>query len=66
MQVTFDAIASSSIDVKIYLYVNEQTYVKFIKIKQELLCMLLEVIRKENVELAYPTQTLYLRKEEEK
>ena len=66
VQVTFDAIASSSIDVKIYLYVNEQTYVKFIKIKQELLCMLLEVIRKENVELAYPTQTLYLRKEEEK
>ena len=65
VQVSLDAISNSSVNIKIYLYVNEQAYVRYIKIKQELLCSLLEVIEKEHIELAYPTQTLYLRKEDE-
>ena len=65
VQVILDEISHSSVNIKIYLYVNEQMYVRYIKIKQELLCLLLEVIEKEHIELAYPTQTVYLRKEEE-
>ena len=63
-QVAVDAISASSTDIKIYLYVNESEYVKFIRAKEDILCSLLFVCAKENIELAYPTQTLYVRKDD--
>lgn len=64
IQVHFDAISSCSSDIKIYLYVNETEYVKFLNAKQEILCSLLTLIEKENIELAYPTQTVYVKNTE--
>lgn len=64
IQVHFDQIASSSSDIKIFLYVNETEYVKFLNAKQEILCSLLTLIEKENIELAYPTQTIYVKNTE--
>lgn len=64
IQVHFDQIASCSSDIKIFLYVNETEYVKFLNAKQEILCSLLTLIEKENIELAYPTQTVYLKNTE--
>lgn len=65
VEVTLNAISSSSCDVKIYLYVRDADYRKFLQAKQELLCSILNVFEKENIDLAYPTQTLYVKRKEE-
>ncbi len=64
VQVSFNEISSFSSDIKIFLFVRETEYVKFLKVKQNILCSLLQLIEKENIDLAYPTQTLYLKKVE--
>ena len=65
VQVHVSEIAASSINIFIYMYVKETEYTKFLRVKEELLCTLLFLAEKENIDLAYPTQTLYLRKGEE-
>lgn len=61
VQVALDAISNYSSDIKIYLYVNEAEYVKFLKVKEDILCSLLFLAEKENIELAYPSQTVFVR-----
>lgn len=61
VEVTLNEIAASSCNVKIFLYVREAEYAKFLHAKQDILCNLLYLFEKENVELAYPTQTLFVR-----
>ena len=56
--VGFNGISNYSYDIKIFLYVTETNYVKYLKIQEDLNCEFLNVLAKENVELAYPTQTL--------
>lgn len=65
VQVSFSEISSCSNDIKIFLYVKRTNYNEFLKVKQDILCDLLELLERENIELAYPTQTLYLKKAEE-
>lgn len=65
IEVTLDAISSYSSDIKIYFYVREANLSKYIKIKQDILCSLLFLVEKENIDLAYPTQTLYVKRKEE-
>lgn len=60
VQVHTSAIAASSVDVSIYFYVKETDYVKFLGVKENILYDILDVVVKENVDLAYPTQTIYL------
>lgn len=64
IQVHLDAISSCSADVKIFLYVNVANYIEYLKIKEDILCSLLFLVEKENIELAYPTQTLYVQGKE--
>lgn len=61
VEVFFNQVASYSNDIKIFLYVNETNYIKFSKIKEEIYCSLLELLEKENVDLAYPTQTIHVK-----
>lgn len=64
VQVHLDAISAYSADIKIFLYVNVADYVEFLKIKEDILCSLLFLAEKENIELAYPSQTLYVQGKE--
>ncbi len=64
VQVSLDQISSCSSDIKIFLYVREAEYNKFLKAKQDILCSLLYLVEKENIDLAYPTQTLYVKDKE--
>ena len=64
VQVFFDGISNYSNTIKIFMYIKETNYVKYLKIKEEIYCNLLGLIEKENIDLAYPTQTLYLKKAE--
>ena len=61
VEVTLDNISSCSNDIKIFLYVRESEYNKFLKAKQDILCSLLYLVEKENIDLAYPTQTVYVK-----
>lgn len=56
--VGFNGIADYSYNIKIFLYVTETNYNKYLKLEEDLNCELLNVLAKENVELAYPTQTI--------
>lgn len=64
VQVVFDAITAYSSDIKIFLYIKESEYIKYLKIKEEIYYNLLKLIDKENISLAYPTQTIYIAKDE--
>ena len=64
VQVNFSEIANCSNDIKIFLYVNETNYIKYLNAKQDVLYDLLTLIEKENVNLAYPTQTVYVKNTE--
>ncbi len=61
VQVALNDISANSCNIKIYLYVREADYAKFLHAKQDILCNLLYLFEKENVELAYPTQTLFVK-----
>lgn len=65
VEVTFNAISVSSCDLKIFLYVREAEYSKFLQAKQDILCSILNVFEKENIDLAYPTQNIYVKRKDE-
>lgn len=56
--VGFNGIEEYSYNIKIFVYVTETNYTKYLKIQEDLNCEFLNVLKKENVELAYPTQTV--------
>lgn len=66
VQVNFDAISSYSSDIKIYLYIDEAEYIKFLTVKEKVFCDILKLVELENIDLAYPTQTVYVKNTEEK
>lgn len=66
VHVVFDNISAYSSDLRIFLYIKEAEYLKYLSVKEELFYSLLELVDKENIELAYPTQKIYVEKEGEK
>lgn len=65
VQVSVDAISSYSTDIKIFLYVRQADYLKFLKVKEDILCSLLFLAEKENINLAYPSQTVFIKGKDE-
>ena len=61
VQVNVTDVSSAGINVQIFYYVRETDYYKFLKVKQKMICKILDVLEKENVELAYPAQSIYLK-----
>ena len=64
VQVNFDSISSYSNDIKIFLYINETNYYKFLNEKEKIYCDILNLVEMENIDLAYPTQTVYVKNQE--
>lgn len=60
VRVHLDEISSYSSDIRIFLYVNRTDYIEFLDVKEKILCEVLKLIKIENIELAYPTQTLFV------
>ena len=65
VEVNLHEITNTSCNIKIYLYVREAEYAKFLKAKQNMLCNILYLFEKENVELAYPTQNVYVKRKDQ-
>ncbi len=63
IRVLFDTISADGIDLSISFYTDITDYEEFLKFKEEVNYMLLEIIKQANIELAYPSQSIYLKKE---
>jgi len=60
-QINLFSITNYSYEYKIYFYIDIIKYVDYLHKKQEILCKIIDVIQKENIQLAYPTQTMFLK-----
>ena len=60
--VRFQEIADNGINVVVIAYVNETNYAEFLKIKEQINYEIMAILQSENVELAYNTQTIYVKK----
>lgn len=62
VSVSFKSISDNGIDIIIMAYVYETNYNNFLKIKEEINYQTLKILREEKIELAYNTQTIYVKK----
>ncbi len=60
----FDSFGDYSLNFQIVFYVKGNDYVDFMDTKQKINIAIYEEFEKEGIEFAYPTQTIYLNKEE--
>ena len=60
----FLSFGNSSLDFEVVYYVLSADYNKYMDIQEEINQKLFEELSKKNIEFAYPTQTLYVNKEE--
>lgn len=63
IRVFFDTISINGIDISIGFYTDLIELVDFLKFKEDINYILLELIEKSNIELAYPSQSIYLKKD---
>ena len=49
-------------DLVVIAYINKTNYAEYLDIKEQINYEIMEILAKENVEMAYNTQTMYLRK----
>lgn len=60
--VYLDTLADSSINIKINAYVKTNNYVKYLKIKEQVLLEVIRRFREEGIDFAFPSRTLYIAK----
>ena len=61
INVNFTEILNDSVNLNIYFYTPIVEYTKFLEFKSEINIMILSMLEKEGVELAYPTQSVVMR-----
>ncbi len=60
LMVNFNKYAPSSLDFFIYTFTKTTNWVKYHKVKQDVLFQILKIIEKHGAEVAFPTSTLHL------
>lgn len=63
IRVFFETISDNGIDISVSFYTDIIDYEEFLKFKEQINYMLLEMINQKQIELAYPSQSIYLKKE---
>ena len=63
-RVHFSSYGNFSLDFEVVYYVNSRDYNKYMDIQQEINLKMKEEFEKRKIEFAYPTQTLFLSKED--
>ena len=63
VQVNVTDLSANGINILSIFYVRETDYYKYLKVKQNILCNFLDVVEKENIDLAYPAQTVYIKEQ---
>jgi len=62
-KVFFKSFSASSCDFFIYAFTITKDWEQFLRIKQDVLLKVAEIIQKHNAEIAYPTTTVFINKE---
>lgn len=57
--VYFDQFSASSIDILIYAFSNSVNWAEWLKVKEDVLYKIWEIIERNNLEFAFPTQTIF-------
>lgn len=60
MIVNFNSFAASSLDFFVYTFTKTTNWIKFHKIKQDVLLKIIDIIEAEGAEFAFPTSTLHI------
>ena len=60
--VNLNALADSAIEIRVHAYVKTKVFATFLKIKERFLLDVIKRFREENIEFAFPSQTVYLAK----
>jgi len=60
LMVNFNEFAPSSLDFFIYTFTKTTNWVKYHKVKQDILFRIIQIIEKHGAEIAFPTSTLHL------
>lgn len=60
--VKFENISANGMDLLVIGYINETDYSKFLEIKQQINYEIMTILQNQGVELAYNTQTVYVKK----
>ena len=60
--VKFENISANGMDLLIIAYINETNYGKFLEIKEQINYAIMTILQNQSVELAYNTQTVYVKK----
>lgn len=63
IRVFFDTISANGIDLSVSFYTDILDFEEFLKFKEEINYTLLEIVEQKHIELAYPSQSIYLKKE---
>lgn len=63
IRVYFDTISANGIDISINFYTDITDLEEFLKFKEEVNYTLLDIVEQSKIELAYPSQSIYLKKE---
>ena len=58
--VAFDSIGDSCFNMMVYCYTKTTVWQEYMDVKEEIYYDILEVLKEDKVELAFPSQTLYL------
>ena len=61
VRVFLDRIDSDANIIGITTYMDTADYDEYLKIKEDINCKILEVLERENIELVYPTQKVYMK-----
>lgn len=62
ISVKFQDISVNGMDIVIMAYINETNYMEYLRIKEQINYEVMAILQKEGVELAYNTQTVYVKK----
>lgn len=62
IKIYFKTVSANGIDIVIDFYTDIVDYAQYLQYKQEMNYEILDLIQKENIDLAYNTQTIYLKK----
>lgn len=58
-----DALDASSINIRLLGYLKTKSYDTFVRIKSEICLAVIQRFRQENIDFAFPSQTIYMAKE---
>ena len=62
ISVKFQNISDNGIEIIVVAYINETDYGRYMEIREKINYDILTILQQEGVELAYNTQTIYVKK----